>query len=80
MRDYIEDCYRCIDRIDLTSWTAIYMFIGASSVTCITVGVFGILKSWNPPQIYEGLFILGILLVAVLFISLVFYIHDRLSR
>ena len=79
MRDYIEDCYRCIDRIDLTSWTAIYIFIGASSVAGITVGVFGILKSWDPPQVYEGLFMFGILLAAVLFISLVFHIHDRIS-
>jgi hypothetical protein len=79
MRDYIEDCYRCIDRIDLTSWTAIYIFIGASSVTSITVGVFGILKSWDPPEVYEGLFILGLLLAMILFLSLVLYIYDRLS-
>ena len=79
MHDYIEDCYNCIDRIESSTWPKIYVLVGSLSAICITVGVFGILKLWGPPQVYEALFMLGILLIAGLIITCMFYVYDKVT-
>ena len=79
MHDYIEDCYNCIDRVETSTWRKIYILTGSLSAISITVGVFGILKSWGPHQLYEALFMLGILLIAGLIITCMFYVYDKVA-